>query len=112
MGYYLLTINKSPSQLTINLKEVYKDVVGAKIMRKDMTKLWSTEDFLGRDMRELLVWHYMMNHCTFKSFLILSKMVMIPRKDREFRKISPCIAFLFGKTYKRPCRTQDFFIPQ
>ena len=31
-----------------------------------MEKMWSTEEILGQDKREILVWHHRLNHFYFK----------------------------------------------
>ena len=72
-GEDLLTPNKSPSKISTNLNEVGKDAVGADITREEMAKLWSTEELLGQNKGELLVWHNRLNHCSFKLILRLSK---------------------------------------
>ena len=61
-GKYLLTPTDSPSKTPTNLEEVDKDAIGANLTREDMYKLCSTKDLLGRDERELLVWHHRLNH--------------------------------------------------
>ena len=72
-----------------------------------MAKLWSTENILGRDNMELLVWHHMINHCSLKSLLRLSKRGVIPRKYSKIIKISPCVACLFGRYHKTPWRIKE-----
>ena len=62
----LLTTNKIPSQITTNLEEVEKYLIGYEILREDMAKMWSTKDLLGWDERELLVWHHSLKHFPFK----------------------------------------------
>ena len=37
------------------------DTVGYNLTREDMVKLWSTKESLGREYRELLVWHHRLN---------------------------------------------------
>ena len=44
------------------MEEVEKYEIGADITREDMAKLWSTEDLLGWNERELVVWHHMLSH--------------------------------------------------
>ena len=39
-----------------------KDAVGDELTSKDMDKIWSTEDLLGQDKREILVWNHRLNH--------------------------------------------------
>ena len=73
-------------------------------MREDMDKLWSTEDLLGRDKKELLVWHHRLNHSSFKYLIKISKKGIIPIKLRNIRKKTLCVACIFGKSHKRPCR--------
>ena len=48
-----------------------------------MAKLWSTKCLMGQDKREILVWNHMMNHCSFKSLIRLSKRGITPRKLRN-----------------------------
>ena len=43
----LLTTTEIPSQIPTNLEEVDKDVIGSKVTRKDVAKLWSAKDLLG-----------------------------------------------------------------
>ena len=62
------------------MEEVDKEAVGENIPREDMTKLWSTEDLLGQDERELLVWQHRLKHCSFRSLLRLSNRGIITRK--------------------------------
>ena len=66
-------------------------------MREDMTKLWSTEELLGWDEREILVWYHSMNYCSFKYLLIISRRRIIPSKLNKIRKIPPCVTHFFGK---------------
>ena len=66
-----------------------------------MTKLWSNEDLLGLDERELLVEHHRMYHCSFKYLLRLSKRWVIPRKLSKTRKLPPFVVCLFRKSHKR-----------
>ena len=74
-------------------------MIGAKIAREDMSKLWSTNDLLGWEVRDLLVWHNMLNNCSFKSLIILPKRGIIPRNISKIRKLPPCVAcFLEGPT--------------
>ena len=85
-GEDLLAPTESPYKIPTNLEELDKDVIGAYLTKKDMTKLWSTNDLLGWDERELLVWHHRMNHCYFKNLIRLSKRRII---SRNLIKISP-----------------------
>ena len=71
-----------------------------------MAKLWSTKDLLVQDDMELVVWHYRLNHCSFKTFLRLSKRRIIPKNIRRVRTPPNCVACMFGKSYKRPCRNK------
>ena len=71
-----------------------------------MAKLWSTEDLLGWDERDLLVWYSRMNHCTLNLLIRLLKRGIIPRKLINIRKLTPCVAFLFGKLRKKPLRNK------
>ena len=97
----LLNPTKSPYQTPLNLYEVEKYAVGAKFTREDMDKLWSTEDLLGLDERELLVWNHRLNHCSLKYLLRVSKRGMIPRNLRNIRKLTACVACLFVNYHKR-----------
>ena len=45
--------------------------VGYNLMREDMAKLWSTEELLGRDNMDILVWHHRLNHCYYLSLSLL-----------------------------------------
>ena len=83
-----------------------KYAIGAELTREDMDKLWSTEDILVQDERDLLVWHHRLNHCSLKSLIRLSKRGVIPRKLRKIRKLPPCVAFIFGNPHKRPWSTK------
>ena len=65
-GEYLLNPTKSPSRIPTNLEEAEKDAIGADLTRTDMLKLCSTKDLIGREGREILVWHHILNHCSFK----------------------------------------------
>ena len=53
-----------------------------------MAKLWSNEDILGWDDRELLVWHHRINHCSLKSLIRIYKRGIIPRNLSKIRKTS------------------------
>ena len=66
-------MTKIPSEIPTNLEEVDKDAVGADLTRDNMANMWSTEEMLGRDEKELLVWQHRMNHCSLKSLLRLYK---------------------------------------
>ena len=46
-GEDLLTPIECPSQIPTKLEDVDKDAVGAGLMREEMAKLCSTEDFFG-----------------------------------------------------------------
>ena len=85
-GEDLLTPTRRPSKIPTNLEYADTYAVGNDITIKDMDKLWSTKELLGRDKRELLVWYYRLNHCYLKSLLRLSKRGIISRKLSE---ISP-----------------------
>ena len=71
-----------------------------------MSKLWSTNDLLGWEVRDLLVWHNMLNNCSFKSLIILPKRGIIPRNIIKVIKITPRVACLFVKSHKRYWRTK------
>ena len=71
-----------------------------------MAKLWSTENILVKDDRELLFFHHSLKHLSFKSLVILSKRSIIPRKLRKIRKLPPCVACLFVNSHKRPWGTK------
>ena len=62
------------------MEEVDKYAIGYKLMREDMAKLCSTEEILGRDETELLVWYHMLKHYPFKYIFRLSKRGIITRK--------------------------------
>ena len=83
-----------------------KDTIGAELTREDMANMWSTKDLLRQNERDLLVWHYRLNHCSLKFLFRLSKRGLIPRKLGKIRKIPPCVACLFVKSHKMPCRTK------
>ena len=70
-----------------------------------MAKLWSTEDILGWDEGDLLVWHHRLNHRSLKYLLRLSKRGIITRKLSKVRP-PPCVTCLFGEPHKRPRRTK------
>ena len=71
------------------MEEADKYEVGYELMRKDMAKMCSTENLLGRDGREFLVWHHRLNHCYFKYLLRLPKRSIIPRKLSRIIKLPP-----------------------
>ena len=71
-----------------------------------MAKLWSTKELLIWDEREILIWNHRLNHCYFKSLLILSNMGITPRNISKIRKLPPCVACIFGKSHKRPWSTK------
>ena len=62
--------------------------------------------FWGRDVREILVCYHRLNHCTYKSFLGLSNRLIFHRNIRRVIKLPRCVAYLFGKSHKRPWRTK------
>ena len=94
-----LTPTESPSQIPINLDEVYQDAVEFDLTREDMANMWSTKDLLGWYKREIIVLHHRLNHCSFKTLLRLSKRVIIPKNLSKVRKLSPCVAYLFGNPH-------------
>ena len=67
-------------------------MIGAELMREEMAKLWSTKELMGQDKREILVWHYRLNHCYFKSLIRISKRGLIPKNIINIRKLPPCVA--------------------
>ena len=81
-------------------------MVGAKLTREDMAKLWSTKGLLGQNNRYLLVCHHRLNHFSFKSLIRISNIGIIPRKIKKIRKLPPFVAYLFGDSHKGPCRTK------
>ena len=56
-----------------------------------MAKMWSYEDLLGQDKRELLVWCHRLNHCYFKPLLRISISGIIPKNLSKIRKLLPCV---------------------
>ena len=70
-----------------------------------MAKLWSTEEILGSEKRELLVWHHRLNCCSLKYLLRISKRGIIPRKISNVRP-PPCVARRFVQYHKRQWRTK------
>ena len=91
-GEDLLTPTESPSQIPTNLEEVDKDAVGSNLATENMANLWSTDELLGQDDREILVWNHSLKHCYLKSLLRLSKRKMILRnlsKVIELPLVSP-----------------------
>ena len=62
-----------------------KDVVGSELTREDMDKLWSTEELLGGDKREILFFHHRLIHFTFKSLLRLTRKEITHRKIKRVR---------------------------
>ena len=72
-GEDLLTPTKRPYQIPTKLEEVVTYVIGYELTREDVVKLWSTEDLLLYDKREILVWHHRLKICSFKSLLRLSE---------------------------------------
>ena len=71
-----------------------------------MAKLWSTKYLLGWDQRGVLVWNHMINHCTFKYLIILSKRGIISRNIKKVRNLLLCVDCLFEKSHKSPQRTK------
>ena len=53
-----------------------------------MAKLWSTKDLLGRDNRDILVFHHRMKHFTLKPLQIFSKMGIITKNLIKVRKLT------------------------
>ena len=99
-----LNPTKSLSQPTTKLKEADKYVAGDEITREDMTKLCSTGDLLGRDNREILVWHHSLKNFNLK-FIIQEG-----NNNKEYHKCNnpppPCFTCIFSKSHKRPWRTK------
>ena len=62
------------------------------LTRKDIFKIWTTEEFLGRHKKGILVCHNKMKIFSFKSLIRLFKRVIIPRKIRMIIKLPPCVA--------------------
>ena len=89
-GKDIITLTNSPYKTPTNLEEVENYVIGVKLMREDMAKLWSTEELLGWDKRELLVWHHIPSHFSFKSLLRASKRGIIPRNLSKIINLPPC----------------------
>ena len=71
-----------------------------------MAKLWSIEDLLGQDERDVLVWHHRLNQCPFKYLLRLSRRGIIPNNISELKKLPPFVACLFVKSHRRPWMTK------
>ena len=69
----------NPHQLGGGLKYA----LGSDLNREDMAKLWSTKYLLVQDERGLLVWYHILNHCSFKSLLRLSKRGIIPKSHNN-----------------------------
>ena len=69
--------------------------LGSKLTREDMAKLWSTKDILGRDEKEILVWHHRLNHCSLKFVLRLSNTGIINRKLSSIRTPPVCCLFIW-----------------
>ena len=67
-------------------------MIGDDLTREDMAKLWSTKDVLGRHDGEILFLHHRLNHCSFKSLLVLSKKGVISNKISKVVTPPPCIA--------------------
>ena len=105
-GDNLINPTDIPSQIPTNLEEVEKDVIGAELTREEMAKIFSTEDPLGQDKREFLVWRHRLNHCYFKSLFRLSNRGIITREISKFRKLPLCVACLFGNSHKSPWITK------
>ena len=80
--------------------------IGADIAREDIAKLWPTEDLLGRGERELLVLHHRLKNYYLKSLMRLSRREIIQRKLIKTRKLTLCVAYVFGKLHKRPWSTK------
>ena len=57
-----------------------------------MANLWSTKGILVREERELLVWHHMLNYCSFKYLFRLSRRGIITRNISKVRKLPPGVA--------------------
>ena len=70
-------------------------------MREEIDNMWSIEDLLGREEREILVWHHSLNHCSLKYLPRLSKRGIIPRKLRKVRTLPPYVDCLFGNYHRR-----------
>ena len=105
-GKYLLTTNDITSPIPTNLEEVGKYAVGDKLTGEYMANLWSTEDLLVRDEVEILVWHHMLNQCSFKCLLRIPKMGIITRNLINITTPTPCVTCLFDKSHNSPRRTK------
>ena len=99
-------MTKRPSQIPANLEEVYRYAIGDNLTREDISKLWSTKDLLGQYKREILVWNHRLNHLSFKYLIRISKRGIIISNISRIIKLPPCVACIFGKSHKRPCRTK------
>ena len=82
------------------------DFIGSNLTREDMAKMCSTEDLLGQDEMEILVYHHSLNHYSFKSFLRLSRIGIIHNNIGNVKKLPPSVACLFVKYHRRPWRTK------
>ena len=69
-----------------------KYAIGSKLTREDMDKMWSTNNLLGREESEILVWKHRLKHLSFKSLPRISKRGIIPRTLRNIRKLTPFVA--------------------
>ena len=72
-----------------------------------MGRLWSTEDIIGQDDRELLFWHHRLNYCSFKYLLRISRRGIIFKNISKVRKLPPCVSCSFGKSHKRTWSTKS-----
>ena len=66
-----------------------------------MYKMWYTKDLFGRDEREIMVWTNRLNHCTFKSHIVLSKRVIIFNNISRVGKLPPCMDYIFVKSHRK-----------
>ena len=63
-----------------------------------MDTLGSTEELLGQDKREILIWHHRLNHFYFKYLLRLSNRVIISRNLSKIRPPLPLCRLLIWKS--------------
>ena len=98
---YLLTPTKTPPQPRNNMDDVYRNLVKAKIMRKEMSKLWSYKEILVQDKRGILIWYHRMKQCTSKNITSLSNKGVITKNTINTRNLPPYVVCLFGKSQKR-----------
>ena len=107
-GEDLLNNTKITPQISTNLGDVDREVVGDKLTKEYMSNLWYIKNILRPYENEILLWHHRMNHCNFNTLIRLAKRVIIPKKTSKARNIPPIRPVHLGSTTRGHVLTKAF----